>query len=107
MGKNLALNRETMTLLIYRCRDNATYSLLASDGRPRLEQFCPTCQPLTIGLCCLLSDAQTMRRMRALKLEPDLVIRCTRCRRVNSKPEFKYCPRCRKDARGRMRRINQ
>jgi hypothetical protein len=94
-----------MTLLIYRCRDNKTHSLLASDGRPRLEQFCPTCQPLTLGLCCLLDDAQTMCRMRALKLEPDLVIRCATCRRVNPETEFKNCPRCREDARRRMRRL--
>ena len=96
-----------MTQLIYQCRDNATHALLAGDGRPRLEQFCPTGQPLKIGLCCLLDDAQTMRRMRALKLAPDPVIRCEDCGRVNAEPEFKNCPRCREHARQRMRRIKQ
>jgi hypothetical protein len=91
-----------MTLLIYRCRDNKTHSLIISDGMPRVEQFCPNCQPLTMGLCCLLDDAQTMCRMRALKLESDLVTR-----RVNPDPEFKNCPRCREDGRQRLRRFKQ
>ena len=96
-----------MTLLIYRCRDNAPHSLLAGHGRPRREQFCPTCQALTLGLCCLLCDPQTMRRMRTLNLTADPAPRCAMCHRLNPEPEFKNCPRCRKDARRRMRRIKE